>query len=89
MNSFCDNSPSRNIDTLSTRSSFKTSIPCEILEQEREIELMCRDLVETSYKLRDSRVLRRQEIAVWACIAILGLMTVIAFYVLYLKTGGR
>jgi hypothetical protein len=50
---------------------------------------MCRDLVETSYKLRDSRVLRRQEIAVWACIAILGLMTVIAFYVLYLKTGGR
>lgn len=63
-------------------------MPREIIDQEGEIESMYRHLVETTNTLRGDSGVSRTEIAVWACLAILGVVNLIALYVLYLKTTG-
>lgn len=72
----------------SSRSSL-TTIPREIKAQENDIESMFRCLLRNSYgRQRQSDVQQRQEVAAWILMVMLGIISALALYILYLKTIG-
>ena len=89
MKSYSDSAYPKNLEALSAKRSFLTPIPLEIQAQETEIESLFRSLVKDSYFSQDQiDIARRHEIMGWIFIVMLGLFSVLAFYVLYLKTSG-
>jgi hypothetical protein len=77
-----------------SRRSSILDIPREIRGQEGEIEAMFRDLMRfddgtASRYLQDRpRDKSKQEVAAWIIAAVLGVASVISFYLLWLKTSG-
>ncbi|HEX4165572.1 MAG TPA: hypothetical protein VHZ55_08860 [Bryobacteraceae bacterium] len=78
MKPFRTNPRSRDKETGSSECSAFTEISHEICEQEGEIKSMFRNLVHDT---------RKQEVGVWILIAVIGFMSIIAFYLLWLKAG--
>jgi transcriptional regulator with GAF, ATPase, and Fis domain len=70
--------------------SSKNIIPREVQAQERDIEWMLRHLVKNSHDTqRQSDVAHRQELAAWILIVTLGVNSLLALYILYVKTSGN
>jgi hypothetical protein len=68
----------------------KNPIPREVQAQERDIEWMLRHLLKNSHDTqRQSDVAHRQEVAAWILIVTLGVNSLLALYILYVKTSGN
>lgn len=74
-----NNPRSRHREISLSRCLSFTEISPEICKEEGEIELMFRNSVHDT---------REQEIAVWILIAVIGFISIIAFYLLWLKASG-
>ena len=76
--------------TMQSKRSFPIPMPSEIQAQEGDIERMFRQLIKNfTDTQRQSAGTQGQELAACILIVILGLLSVCAFYLLYLKTSGN
>ena len=67
----------------------KTPIPYEVQAQERDIEWMLRHLLRNSQGTqRQSDVAHRKELAAWTFILMVGVISLLDLYILYMKTRG-
>jgi hypothetical protein len=75
---------------MQSNSSLPVLIPPEIQAQEKEIEGILRRLGGDSNNIQyQSSLTRRQELVEYLFIVILGILIVMALYVLYTKTSGN
>ena len=70
--------------------SYPRRLPPEIQAQERDIELLFRRLLKNSRDTQfQSDVAQREDVAVWILIVVQSLMSVLAFYILFMKASGN
>jgi hypothetical protein len=68
----------------------KNSIPREVQAQEKDIEWMLRHLLKNSQDTQhQSEIAPRQEVAVWIFIVMVGVISLLALCILYMKTTGN
>jgi hypothetical protein len=68
----------------------KNPIPREVQAQEKDIEWMLRHLLKNSQDTQhQSEIAHRQEVAAWIFIVMVGVISLLALYILYMKTSGN
>lgn len=89
VNSPGNGAQSKSVEALSARRWPPTHLPSELQNLESQIESIFRYSDRGEDDAQDqSTIARRQEIIVWLLIALLVLLSVLAFYLLYLKATG-
>jgi hypothetical protein len=72
-------------DDLHWRPVDPISLPPEVVAQEKDIEAMFRDLIADSRYLPKTR--EEQANSVWISVVLLSLLSVLGFWLLYVKSG--
>jgi hypothetical protein len=82
-----NDSESEEKDDLQFRLVEPISLPPEVLAQEKDIEAMFQDLVADS---RDLRKVREEQVNVgWISVVLLFVLSVVWFWLMYLKSEGH
>ena len=82
-----NNSESGKRDDLYCRPLVPIPLPPEVLAQEKDIEAIFQDLIADSRDL--PKVRKEQANGGWISVVLLSLVSVLGFWLLYLKSGGH